>query len=157
MTQPPPSSRPPPWFSALLLPGVAALLLVAAGAWLFWTQLRSPPSVTYAQFQTLLDGGQVSRVVVREITATVDLREPARPATVRVRLPSSLAVPDSSLITELETQNVDYRFEAPSQWLGILLNVLPVILLIGVPVFFLTILLLWLLRRRSPPGNLSER
>ena len=27
-----------------------------------------------------------------------------------------LAVPDSRLITQLEGQNVDYRFEAPSQW-----------------------------------------
>ncbi len=151
---PPPSGMP---LSRRFLTGLAALLLVVAGLGVLWTQLRAPPTVTYAQFQTLLDGGQVSRVVVRDQTATVNLRGPERPSAVRVRLPSGLAVPESSLIPALEAQNVDYRFEAPSPWLGILLNFLPIILLIGVPVFFLTILAVWLMRRRSPPENLSER
>ncbi|GGO35079.1 ATP-dependent zinc metalloprotease FtsH [Deinococcus humi] len=108
-------------------------------------------NVNYNEFKTLLDQGNVSQVVVRENNANVVLKAPTevklatnpgqQPRTTSttnfsVRLPSSLAVPDSSLITELETQNVDYRFEAPSQWLGILLNFLPIILLIGLMYFF---------------------
>ncbi|CAM3574307.1 ATP-dependent zinc metalloprotease FtsH [Deinococcus frigens] len=108
-------------------------------------------NVNYNEFKTLLDQGSVSQVVVRENNASVVLKAPTevklatnpgqQPQTktvpgFTVRLPSSLAVPDSSLITELETQKVDYRFEAPSQWLGILLNFLPIILLIGLMYFF---------------------
>jgi cell division protease FtsH len=108
-------------------------------------------NVNYNEFKTLLDQGSVSQVVVRENNASVVLKAPTEvklatnpgqpPRTTNtssfsVRLPSSLAVPDSSLITELETQNVDYRFEAPSQWLGILLNFLPILLLIGLMYFF---------------------
>ncbi|WP_373289158.1 ATP-dependent zinc metalloprotease FtsH [Deinococcus aerolatus] len=108
-------------------------------------------NVNYNEFKTLLDQGSVSQVVVRENNANVVLKAPTdvkratnpgqQAQTINtqqftVRLPSGLAVPDSSLIPALEAQNVDYRFEAPSQWLGILLNFLPIILLIGLMYFF---------------------
>lgn len=151
-TPAPRSSRPRRPVSVL-----TALLLAVIGLGLWWAQVKMPPGVTYAQFQTLLEGGQVSRVVVRETTATVDLREPARPAAVSLRLPGGLALPDSPLIAELDRRNVAYRFEAPNQWLGILLNFLPILLLIGIPALFLALLLRWLLRRARRPENLSER
>ncbi|CAM3425387.1 ATP-dependent zinc metalloprotease FtsH [Deinococcus saxicola] len=108
-------------------------------------------NVNYNEFKSLLDQGSVSQVVITESNAAVTLKAPTevklavnpgqQPQTktvpgFTVRLPGSLAVPDSSLIGALETQNVDYRFVAPSQWLNILLSFLPIVLLLGVMYFF---------------------
>lgn len=155
MNASPPASRSP--LLRWLLPGLAVLCLATAGLWLIFTQVLRPQAVTYAQFQALLDTGQVSRVVIQESRATVNLRPPARPTSVSLRLPSSLAVPDSPLIAELDRQNVEYQFQTPGQWLNLFLAFLPLLLLLGVPAFCLTIFLLWLMRRRAAPENLSER
>ncbi|MFT2720807.1 ATP-dependent zinc metalloprotease FtsH [Deinococcus sp. A31D244] len=132
-----------PWLIVLF---VLALFLMFSQA-----PISGRTSVNYNEFKALLEQDKVSQVIVRENTATVTLKESTRiplptpagqqPRTTdtrsfTVRLPSSVATPDSGLITQLEQQNVDLRFEQPSQWLGILLNFLPIILLFGMMYFF---------------------
>ncbi|GGS00031.1 hypothetical protein GCM10008960_28360 [Deinococcus sedimenti] len=127
--------------------GVLALVLLAAlGVWgvSWWSGARAQV-VPYAEFRSLLEAGQVARVVARVVvrgeTATVTLKQgmpvqvltPGGPSTreVRVRVTRELAAPDASLIPLMQERNVDLRFEQPTQWLGILLNFLPVLLLVG--------------------------
>ncbi|WP_034385830.1 ATP-dependent zinc metalloprotease FtsH [Deinococcus sp. YIM 77859] len=128
-----------PWLIVLF---VLALFLMFSQA-----PMSGRASVDYNVFKSLLEQGRIERVVVQEGVATVRLKEPTRvevanapqPREVQdftVRLPTNQAVPDSSLIGQLEAQGVNYRFEAASQWLGILLNFLPIILMFGLLYFF---------------------
>ena len=130
-----------PWLIVLF---VLALFLMFSQA-----PLSGRSSVNYTQFKSLLEGGQVERVIVRENNANVTLKQPT-PIDVNtasgpqerevkdfsVRLPGSVATPDDNLIPLMQQQGVDLRFEQPSQWLGILLNFLPIILLFGMMYFF---------------------
>lgn len=104
-------------------------------------------TVGYNVFKDLLAQDRVEQVIVRDSVATVTLTEPTevpvvgaqqpvRAERVTVRLPGSQATPDPTLISQLEAQGVNYRFDAPSQWLAILLNFLPILLLIGLMYFF---------------------
>lgn len=128
-----------PWLIVLF---VLALFLMFSQA-----PTSGRASVNYNVFKDLLAQDRVERVVVRDGVAQVTLTQPTSVEVIgapeprevpgfSVRLPSNQATPDSGLINQLETQGVDYRFEAPSQWLGILLNFLPILLLIGLMYFF---------------------
>ncbi|BDP40563.1 ATP-dependent zinc metalloprotease FtsH [Deinococcus aetherius] len=128
-----------PWLIVLF---VLALFLMFSQA-----PMSGRSSVNYNVFKDLLDQGKVERVIVRDNIAQVQLTEPtsvpvAGSPTPReipsfsVRLPSNQATPDASLISQLEARGVDYRFDAPSQWFGILINFLPIILLFGMMYFF---------------------
>lgn len=130
-----------PWLIVLF---VLALFLMFSQA-----PLSGRSSVNYTQFKTLLEGGQVERVIVRESNANVTLKQPTSVEVntaggpqkrdikdFTVRLPGSVATPDGNLIPLMQRQNVDLRFEQPSQWLGILLNFLPIILLFAMMYFF---------------------
>ena len=74
---------------------------------------------------------------------------------VRVRVPGHLTTPDSTLIPLMQQEHVDLRFEQPRQWLGILLNVLPVILLLSWVAALLGVLvwLGWWAMRRVKVAN----
>ncbi|MFB9992926.1 ATP-dependent zinc metalloprotease FtsH [Deinococcus oregonensis] len=130
-----------PWLIVLF---VLALFLMFSQA-----PLSGRATVNYNEFKNLLNQGSIKTLVVRESIGTVTLNAQtpvqvntpqgpqARPTTnFTVRLPGSLATPDSGLINELEAKNVDYRFEAPSQWLNIVLSLLPILLLFGMMYFF---------------------
>ncbi|CAM3425361.1 hypothetical protein DESA109040_12165 [Deinococcus saxicola] len=136
-------------------------LLLAASLGLLWAQVRTPQRVTYAQFQALLESGQVSRVVVRGNAATVNLRRPAQPAAVSLRLPEGVTTsgsPESARFTaQITAHTGDYQTEPSGKWIGVLLILLPILLPIGLPAMCLALLLLWLIRRRARPDNLSER
>ncbi|MHA0042594.1 ATP-dependent metallopeptidase FtsH/Yme1/Tma family protein [Deinococcus sp. PEB2-63] len=122
--------------------GVLTLALLAAlGVWgvSWWSGARAQV-VPYTELRSLLEAGQVERVDVRSETATVTLEQPvltpSGPATrdarqVRVRVPEQVIVSDTRLMALIQQQRVDLRFEQPSQWPGILLNFLPVLLLVG--------------------------
>ncbi|GGL01841.1 hypothetical protein GCM10010844_20450 [Deinococcus radiotolerans] len=148
---------------------LALALLAALGVWgLAWWSGARTQVVPFAAFQSLLEAGQVQRVVVRGQQATVTLKQPVPiqtltpggPATreareVRVRVPGHLTTPDSNLIPLMQQQHVDLRFEQPSQWLGILLNLLPVLLLVGWTALVLAALvgLEWWATRRVKVAN----
>ena len=128
-----------PWLIVLF---VLALFLMFSQA-----PMSGRASVSYNEFKDLLAQGKIERVVVQESQAQVTLKEPTRvdvsgSATPRevssfsVRLPGNQATPDSGLIQQLQAQGVNYRFEAPSQWWGILSTFLPIILLFGMMYFF---------------------
>ncbi|WP_019011832.1 ATP-dependent zinc metalloprotease FtsH [Deinococcus aquatilis] len=130
-----------PWLIVLF---VLALFLMFSQA-----PLSGRATVNYNEFKTQLDRGTIKTLVVRESIGTATLAAPTQVAVntpqgpqprqisnFTVRLPGSLATPDSGLINELEAKNVDYRFEAPSQWLNIILSLLPILLLFGMMYFF---------------------
>lgn len=126
--------------------GLLGLVLLAAlGVWgLSWWSGARAQAVPYAEFRSLLEAGQVARVVVRGETATVTLEQPVPvpvltpggPVTrdarkLRMRVPEQVIVSDTHLMALIQQQRVDLRIEQPNQWTGILLNFLPVILLVG--------------------------
>ncbi len=126
--------------------GVLTLALLAAlGVWgLTWWSGARAQVVPYTEFRSLMKAGQVARVVVQGETATVRLNQglpvrvltPGGPVTrdarqVRVRVPGEVITSDTHLMALIQQQRVDLRVKQPSQWLGILLNVLPVLLLVG--------------------------
>ncbi|MDB5044940.1 MAG: cell division protein FtsH [Deinococcus sp.] len=130
-----------PWLIVLF---VLALFLMFSQA-----PLSGRATVNYNEFKAQLDRGTIKNLVVRESTGTVTLTEPTQVNVITpqgpqpreisaftVRLPGSLATPDSGLINELEAKNVNYRFDAPSQWLNIILSLLPILLLFGMMYFF---------------------
>ncbi|MVN88435.1 hypothetical protein GO986_16965 [Deinococcus sp. HMF7620] len=146
--------------------GVLALLCFAALGLLGWQWLaggRAAP-VPYAEFQRLLAAGQIERVVVRETGAAVTLTAPAevqvntvqgvQPRELRdfsVQLPSSLALPGSRLMNDLNEQGVQWRFEPSGPWPGLLLNGLPPLLFLALFVALpLTLLILLAWRARRP-------
>ncbi|MCP2014354.1 ATP-dependent Zn protease [Deinococcus sp. HSC-46F16] len=147
-----------PRFLALALP---LLVFTLFGLWLLRTAFPTSSTVSYPDFTRLLEAGQVEQVVVRDDVAQVRLTEPAEvpvmngPQPVQtdrfaVHLPGNQATPDASLISQLEGQGVAYRFEAPSQWFGIGLNFLPVLLFFLLPLAVLAALLAVLARRGRP-------
>jgi len=146
--------------------GVLALALLAAlGVWgLTWWSGARAQVVPYTEFRSLLDTGQVERVVLRGETATVTLEQPVLtpggPATrdareLRVRVPGEVIVSDTHLMALIQQQRVGLRVEQPTQWPGILLNVLPVILLVGWTAALLGVLvwLGWWAARRVKVAN----
>ena len=150
--------------------GVLALVLLAAlGVWgvTWWSGARAQV-VPYAEFRSLLEAGQVERVVVRGQTATVTLEQPVpvqmltpgspvrRDARqVRVRVPEQVIVSDTRLMALVQQQRVDLRVEQRNQWAGILLNFLPVLLLVGWTAALLGVLvwLGWWAARRVKVAN----
>ena len=132
-----------------LNPWLIVLFVLALFLMFSQTSLPGRTTVNYNQFKALLADNRIESVVVRESNATVRAKDgttlpvqtpqgvqqrPVQQFT--VRLPGSAATPDATLISQLEAQNVQYRFEAPSQWLNILLSLLPILLLIGMMYFF---------------------
>lgn len=152
-----------------LASAVALAGFVAFGIWLlqFLLMPQSAGRVNYADFQRLLDDGQVQRVVIRENQAevtlkaatSIDVSNASQARQVRsfsVSLPTSSATPDSTLIRQLEQKGVELRFERPRQWLGILLNLLPIILMVIIPVLLFFTLVLWVVLRRSPTAPTQQ-
>ncbi|MFC5848848.1 ATP-dependent zinc metalloprotease FtsH [Deinococcus petrolearius] len=132
-----------------LNPWLIVLFVLALFLMFSQTSLPGRTTVNYNQFKALLADNRIESVVVRENNATVRTKDgttlPVQtPQGVQqrdvqqftVRLPGSAATPDATLISQLEAQNVQYRFEAPSQWLNILLSLLPILLLFGMMYFF---------------------
>ena len=132
-----------------LNPWLIVLFVLALFLMFSQTSLPGRTTVNYNQFKSLLADNRIESVIVRENNATVRTKDgttlpvqtpqgvqqrPVQQFT--VRLPGSAATPDATLITQLEARNVQYRFEAPSQWLNILLSLLPILLLIGMMYFF---------------------
>ncbi|WP_414657886.1 ATP-dependent zinc metalloprotease FtsH [Deinococcus sp. VB343] len=130
-----------PWIIVLLVLGLFLMFSNMPGSGRY--------TVTYSEFKSLVSQGRVERVTARDDVATVTLKAPGQvnvitaqgPAQreakdLTVRLPANRAIPDSTLIPQLEEKGVDYQFAAPSQWLSLVVNFLPIILLFGMMYFF---------------------
>lgn len=140
---------PLPHLARLLALALPLLVFALFGLWLLRAAFWPESSLPYDEFARLLETGRVERVVVRGERAEVTLGPP-RPGQVMVRLPGNPATPDAGLISQLEQQGVNYRFEAPNQWLATRLNFLPVLLLFLLPLALLTALVTVLVRRGRP-------
>ncbi|WP_104989663.1 ATP-dependent metallopeptidase FtsH/Yme1/Tma family protein [Deinococcus sp. NW-56] len=137
---------PLPRLARLLAFALPLLVFALFGLWLLRTAFSASPTVPYAEFTRLLEAGRVERVVVRGERAEVTLAPP-EVGRVAVRLPSTQATSGPTLISQLERQGVDYRFEAPGQWLAIGLNFLPILLVLLLPLALFAALLVVLVRR----------
>ena len=129
-----------PW---LILLFVVALYLMFSTA-----TLGGTAKVNYNTFKSLVAEGQVQQVIITESTATVGLKaetavpvivgnatQPKTLKTFQVRLPNNLATPDNTLQADLSAKGVEVRYEVPSQWLNLLVSLLPILLMVGLFVF----------------------
>jgi len=129
-----------PW---LILLFVVALYLMFSAA-----PLGGTAKVNYNTFKSLVAEGRVEQVVITESTATVGLKaetavpvivgndtQPKTLKTFQVRLPNNLATPDNTLQADLTAKGVQVRYEVPSQWLNLLVSLLPILLMVGLFVF----------------------
>ena len=129
-----------PW---LILLFVVALYLMFSAA-----PLGGTAKVNYNTFKSLVAQGQVQQVVITESTATVTLNKAqpvavivgnaTQPKTVdgfQVRLPNNLATPDNTLQADLTAKGVQVRYEVPSQWLNLLISLLPILMVAGLFIF----------------------
>ncbi len=121
-----------PWLIILLVLGV--LLLVVNGGF------GGAPQVPYSQFQSMLESGQVQSVVLSSNSANVTLKSPQQinlPGGAQTLsqfstlIPSNAAIPDTSLIPTLEKEHVQFSVQPPNPWPSLLINLLPVLLLLG--------------------------
>ena len=126
------------------------ILLFVVALYLMFTAvpLGGAATVNYNTFKSLIAQGQVSQVVMQSGTAAVTLKAPTDVPVIvgsttqtrsidnfRVKLPNNLATPDAGLQNDLSAKNVQVRFEEPSQWLGLIVSLLPVLLMVGLFVF----------------------
>ncbi|ADV66624.1 ATP-dependent zinc metalloprotease FtsH [Deinococcus maricopensis] len=127
-----------PW---LILLFVVALFLMFGNV-----PMGNNTTVDYSQFRTLVANGKVENVVIQDTLANVTLKQPesitvqgvrGTPeqrtlANFKVRLPNS----QTNLEAFLDQNSVNIgsrRYEQPSQWLSILVSLLPILLMV---VFF---------------------
>ncbi|PTA68762.1 hypothetical protein [Deinococcus arcticus] len=137
-----------------VLGGLLALGLFAVLGLLGWQALARSQSapLSAAEFRSLLEAGQVERVVVRGEVAQVSLQGQRR--THRLAWPDGRpGSPDGPLLRALDRQDVEVRFEQRAPWLALLLGALPPLLALALFVALpLTLLglLLWRLRVARP-------
>lgn len=111
----------------------------------------SRPTVSYSEFQRLLNADKIERVDVVGSRASVRLKDPTEvfvesPSTnepqgrpniegVTVQLAPTAATRDEGLIPALQAKDVAVNFREPSQWLNIVLSLMP-LLLFGFFIYF---------------------
>ncbi|WP_189091040.1 ATP-dependent zinc metalloprotease FtsH [Deinococcus ruber] len=126
------------------------ILLFVVALYLMFTAvpLGGSNKVNYNTFKSLISDGQISQVVIQGGTASVTLKTPTDVPVLagnstqnrtidnfQVLLPNNLATPDSSLQSDLTAKNVQVRYTEPSQWLNLIVSLLPVLLMVGLFVF----------------------
>ena len=126
------------------------ILLFVVALYLMFTAvpLGGSNKVNYNTFKSLISNGQISQVVIQGGTASVTLKTPTDVPVLagngtqnrtidnfQVLLPNNLATPDSSLQSDLTAKDVQVRYTEPSQWLNLIVSLLPVLLMVGLFVF----------------------
>lgn len=117
-----------PWFF---------VILIILGVVIFNQFNARPPGseISYSEFTEFVRGGDVQSVVIEQNVIRGELRaetqvgegEEAR----AIRSFQVTRVEDPRLTTLLENNGVTYEGRMPSQWLGLLVSFLPIIILIG--------------------------
>ena len=122
-----------PWILiALAITALLAFNQFSAGA-------RSN-EISYTEFQTAVTDGKIdSETVVKISDSSISgaiKNDDGSTQNFTTKLPTSFTI-DQSYTDWLETHNVNYQFETPSPWLGLVYSVLPLVLLIGISYWFL--------------------
>ncbi len=119
-----------PWFF---------VILIILGVVVFNQFNARPPGskINYSTFTELVNEGKVDSVVIDqntirgELKAETQVDEGGETRAIRSFETTTLPVEDSNLVTLLQSNNVAIEGRVPSQWLGLLVSFLPIIILIG--------------------------
>jgi cell division protease FtsH len=137
-------------FFLKLNPWIIVLVLLIVAYVVATTVNTSPRAViSYDNFLQQVDQGAVKQVIITDNLAEIKFDQQVKFTTIngdeitgstaRTLLPS-IGTPDNNLISKLNDKKINYSFQNPSNWLPLLLNFLPIVLLI----FFF-----WLIFMRS--------
>ncbi|HWG85358.1 MAG TPA: ATP-dependent metallopeptidase FtsH/Yme1/Tma family protein, partial [Deinococcales bacterium] len=124
------------------------LIVLIVGAWLInlTTSQGGRNAVSYSNFIALVEAGKVEQVTFVEDQATIKLRQQELVTTTNdqqveasrftTQLPP-LSVRDESLQDRLRDKNVEVVNRPPSNWLPLIISVLPLVLVLGFFYFIL--------------------
>ncbi len=119
-----------PWFF---------VILIVLGVVVF-NQFNARPlgsEISYSTFTNLVNEDKVDSVVIEqntirgELKAETQVDEGGETRAIRSFQVTTLPVEDPTLIPLLKEKNVSFEGRVPSQWLGLLVSFLPIIILIG--------------------------
>ena len=117
-----------PWFF---------VILIILGVVIFNQFNARPPggAISYSEFTEFVRSGEVETVVIEQNIIRGELRAETQVGegeeTRAIREFQVTRVEDPRLTTLLENNGVTYEVRMPSQWLGLLVSFLPIIILIG--------------------------
>ena len=128
----PPTRRPGPpvRFSALWFAGALLLLLMVGN--IVQNVVRTGDTIQYSQFKTLVNEGRVESVTITPQAIRGNYQTPEN----TVKSFSTTPVNDPKLIETLEAKGVRYEAELENRWLQDFLWLLPLLVILGLWVFF---------------------
>src|SRR5687768_10085554 len=128
----PPTRRPgpPARFSALWFAGALLLLLMVGN--IVQNVVGTGDSIQYSQFKTLVNEGRVESVTITPQAIRGNYQTPEK----TVKTFSTTPVNDPKLIETLEAKGVRYEAELENRWLQDFLWLLPLLVILGLWVFF---------------------
>ncbi len=115
------------------------MILIILGVVVFNQFNARPPGseISYSTFTNLVTEDKVDSVVIEqntirgELKAETQVDEGGQTRAIRSFQVTTLPVEDPTLIPLLKENNVSFEGRVPSQWLGLLVSFLPIIILIG--------------------------
>ena len=113
--------------------------------------LSNQKELTFTEFEQLLQAGDVSKVVANESTRTASVYisdkalekeahkavQKSKGAQYSVKFGNIEVLQNKLDLAKKNNQLQEYKFESPSEWVGILSSILPIILLVGITLYFM--------------------
>ncbi len=130
---PAPRTRMTPWI-------LIALAVTALLAFNQFSSVAGRKEISYAEFQTAVNDGKVDpNTVIKISDSSISgalTQDDGSTQNFTTKLPSNFQI-DQAYTDWLKEHNINYQFETPSPWLGLLYSVLPIVLLLGISYWFL--------------------
>jgi cell division protease FtsH len=136
-----PSGRPV-WSFGQRMAFIFLMVLLAVFLWKQMNlQTADYAKVSYSEFDTLLNSGNLRKGVISEGTLRADLKNPmvinkttGRPSK---GIETQIGTYDHAFVQDLVTKGVEISIEPERTWINLLINTLPWILMLGLWLFFL--------------------
>ena len=117
-----------------------ALAVTALLAFNQFSSVAGRKEISYAEFQTAVNDGKVDpNTVIKISDSSISgalTQDDGSTQNFTTKLPSNFQI-DQAYTDWLKEHNINYQFETPSPWLGLLYSVLPIVLLLGISYWFL--------------------
>jgi cell division protease FtsH len=128
-----PRPRMTPWI-------LIALVITAILAFNMLSSAAGRKEISYTEFQSAVNDGKIDPQTVVKISDTsitgALTTSDGSTQNFTTKLSTNVQI-DQAYTDWLQSHNVNYQFETPSAWLGLVYSVLPIVLLLGISYWFL--------------------
>jgi cell division protease FtsH len=128
-----PRPRMTPWI-------LVALAITALLAFNTFSSAANRKEISYTEFQSAVDSGQIdanTTLKISDSSISGALKNTdGSTQNFTTKLPANFQI-DQAYTDWLASHHVNYQFETPSAWVGLLYSVLPIVLLLGISYWFL--------------------